>query len=326
MLFFPCKFILPLVFPLQQTICFPQGRILLHVVHHPQRDAERQRGEGQGEGGTDDDNDHGVVGVRVLAVDDNLADEVHEGGGHVVAAKGVLDTLAALVAHALGLGLGEEQGLAHDGGPGEGLVGVAQPAGLALDDGFGGPAGVGGEDGHLGEHGLEGHDAKVLVGGGVDEEGGGAEQLDLELVGDGEEEEHRRGGVGGLAHGRVVGRVDGVVGEVELVGERLELAVVLDVLGDAAVVAAGEDQADALALVLGDRGKGADGEANVLFALEAIDGEQDAVATGEERRFALAAGQLVLLGLGVDAGVDDAGGRVLEQLRPGQLHDALGEV
>ena len=308
----------------------PQGRILLHVVHHPQRDAEGHGREAQAEDGADDDDDHGVVGVRVAAGDDNLADDVHERRGHVVAAKCVLDAAAALVAHARGLGGGQGEGVAHDGGPGERLVGVAQPARLALDDGLGGPARIGGEDGHAGEHSLEGHDAKVLVGGRIDEQRGGAEERRLEVGGHGEEEEHGCGGIGGAARGRVVGRVDGVVREVELVGEGLQLAVVLYVFGDAAVVPAGEDEAHAAALVVRDGGEGADGEANVLFALEAVDAEQYAdVAAGEERRRRGVAGtdeQLVLLGGGVDAGVDDAGRRLFQQLRPGQLDDALGEV
>ncbi|PMB68569.1 hypothetical protein BM221_005149 [Beauveria bassiana] len=293
---------------MHHTTCLPHSRILLHVVHHPKGDAEGQRGEGERKGGSDDDNNHGIVGVGVATGSGNIADDGHERRGHLVPPKGVLDATAALVAHARG------------------------PARLGLDDGLGGAARVGGEDGHAREHGFEGHDAKVLVGGSVDEEGGGAQQLGLEGGGHGEEEEDGGGCVGGLARGGVVGGVDGVVDEVALIGEGLQFAVVVDIFGDATVVAAGEDESHAAALIGGNGGKGAYGEANVLFALEAVDAEEDAVAGGEQWRavvvvvVVVVGGELMFLGVGVDAGVDDAGGRVFEQLGPGQLDDALGKV
>ncbi len=109
---------------LQHSTCpSPQRGILLHILQHPERNGEGYRSEGEGEDGADDDDDDGVVGVRVAAGDGNLADDIHERRGHVVAAKGVLDALVALVAHADGLGVREEQGLAHDGGAAGGLFG-----------------------------------------------------------------------------------------------------------------------------------------------------------------------------------------------------------
>lgn len=157
----------------------------------------------------------------------------------MVAAKGVLDATGAVGAHAGEVGGGQGEGAAHDGGPGGHVVRVAQPARLRVADGLDGPARVGGEDGPAGEHGLEGHDAKVLVGGGVDNEVGRGEESGLEGVWDGEEEDDLGGGRQRVRQGGGRrGAGDGVVGEVERRGELAELLVALDVFGDAEVVAA----------------------------------------------------------------------------------------
>lgn len=74
----------------------------------------------------------------------------------------------------------------------------------------------------------------MLVGRGVDQEGGGAEEGGLEVGGDIEEEED------GYVGGRSEGRDDGLGGyglEVEGCGKGDQLGVVVDVFGDAGVVA-----------------------------------------------------------------------------------------
>lgn len=74
----------------------------------------------------------------------------------------------------------------------------------------------------------------MLVRGGIYEQAGGAEECGLERVGDGEEEEDRDGGRGGEGGDE---RFGGGVLQVERGREFLELVVVLDILGDAVIVA-----------------------------------------------------------------------------------------
>ena len=144
-------------------------------------------------GGEEDGKEHEVEDVvdkgRPTLGRGDFAEDCIDALRHLLAAKRRPDALGTLLAHARKVGVGHGEGGSHDGGPGRDVVGVAQPAGLGVADGLDGPARVGGEDGDAGEHGLEGHDAKVLVGGGVDEQAGGAEERRLEGVGDGEEEE-----------------------------------------------------------------------------------------------------------------------------------------
>lgn len=100
------------------------------------------------------------------------------------------------------------------------------------------------------------------------------------------------------------------------------------VLGDARVVAAGEDEACCGALARGEEGKGADGEGDVLFALEAVDGEEDAAAVVRELWVGLdccAAAGARARGRGrrVDAWVDDVRGG--GDARESGAEDGFGE-
>lgn len=98
---------------------------------------------------------------------------------------------------------------------------------------------------------------------------------------------------------------------------------VAHVLGHAAVVAAGDDEAHALPGLGAQPGVRPDGQGHVLFALETVDAEQEPLAAPQ----GLAALDLgALLGVGVDARVDGLEVSVLGQARPGAADDALGEV
>lgn len=160
----------------------------------------------------------------------------------------------------------------------------------------------------------------MLVGGRVDEQAGRGQEHLLEQVGHGQEEEHLDV-VGGLE-----GRDDGLGGAaVEAQGgcELGQLVVIAHVLGHAAVVAAGDDEAHSLPGLGAQPGVGPDGQGHVLFALEPVDAEQEPLAAPQGLT-ALDLG--ALLGVGVDARVDGLEVSVLGQGRPGSADDALGEV
>lgn len=201
-------------------------------------DAGQAEAEGKQEG-EDDKAEHAAQRGGAGLGGDNVCDEGVEAFGHAVAAKRVPDATGAVVAHAGEVGGGQGEGAAHDGGPGGHVGRVAQPARGRVADRLDGPARVCGEDGAAGEHGLEGHDAEMLVGGGVDDEVGRGEQGRLERVWHRQEEDD--GGLGRQGGGQVGGGGgpgDAVVGEVQRRGELAQVVVVLDVFGDAGVVAA----------------------------------------------------------------------------------------
>lgn len=157
--------------------------------------------------------------------------------GHVIAPKQRSHTLLAIGAHTTDILIRHRQHAEHDSRPRADIFRVAQPASLRVLYRLDGTARVGGKDRHAGEHGLEGHDAEVLVGGGVDQEPGHAQEGGFDGVWYGEEEED--GGVAG--NGREGGRFegcDGVVFERAGGGEGFELGVVFDVFGNSGVVAA----------------------------------------------------------------------------------------
>lgn len=132
----------------------------------------KQVGSGQTQGKDETDADkveNSVEDGRSALEGDNFIDDGLEASGHVVPGKHGFDPSSAAIAHAANLIVGEVERTQHDVGPGGDIVRGSQPASLSVDNGLNRTASVGSQHWCSGQHGLEGDNAKVLVGGRVDE-------------------------------------------------------------------------------------------------------------------------------------------------------------